>query len=132
MKQLIAVLSAVAVMAVAILGSQAANAQQRSVLSKTDISDTPGKEGVLLSVVIPPGLIGGKHYHPGDEFLYLVEGTLTIEIDDKPPVTLKPGETLHIPGKAIHRALNPNANAPARVLTFGVFQKGQPDTTPVK
>lgn len=86
----------------------------------------------MLSVFIPPGLAGGKHYHPGDEFLYLLEGALTIEIDGKAPVSLKPGETIHIPGKAIHRAFNPNANAPARVLTFGVFQKGQPDTTPVK
>lgn len=132
MKQLNTALSAVAIMAIAILGTAPAYAQQRSVLSKTDISDTPGKEGIMLSVVIPPALVGGKHYHPGDEFLYLVEGSLTIEIDGNAPVTLKPGETLHIPGKAIHRALNPSATAPARVLTFGVFQKGQPDTTPVK
>src|SRR4051812_36472490 len=112
MKQLIVTLSAVGVMSLAILGSQSANAQQRSVLSKTDISDTPGKEGVVLSVVIPPGLVGGKHYHPGDEFLYLVEGALTVEVDGKAPVNMKPGETVHIPGKAVHRALNPNANAP--------------------
>ena len=131
MKQLMAVL-AVAVLVAGVFASPTAKAQQRSVLSKTDISDTPGKEGVVLSVVIPAGLAGGKHYHPGDEFLYLVEGALTIEIDGKAPVTLKPGETLHIPSKAIHRALNPNANAAARVLTFGVFQKGEPDTTPVK
>ena len=132
MKQLNTALSAVAIIVIAVLGTAPAYAQQRSVLSKTDISDTPGKEGVMLSVVIPPALVGGKHYHPGDEFLYLVEGSLTIEIDGNAPVTLKPGETVHIPGKAIHRALNPNATAPARVLTFGVFQKGQPDTTPVK
>ena len=81
MKQLNTALSAAAVMVIAILGTAPAYAQQRSVLSKTDISDTPGKEGIVLSVVIPPGLVGGKHYHPGDEFLYLAEGSLTIEID---------------------------------------------------
>jgi quercetin dioxygenase-like cupin family protein len=132
MKHLIGMLSAVPIMSLAILGSQDVNAQQRTVLSRTDLSDTPDKEGVMLSVVIPPGLSGAKHFHPGDEFLYVVEGALTIEIDGKAPVSLMPGQTIHIPGKAIHRALNPNANAPARVLTFGVFQKGQPDTTPVK
>lgn len=129
MKRLIPVLLAATIIAV---GSTAANAQQRSLLSKTDISDTPGKEGLMLSVVIPAGLNGAKHFHPGDEFLYLVEGALTIEIDGKTPVTLQPGQTMHIPAKAIHRALNPNASTPARVLTFGVFQKGEADTTPVK
>lgn len=129
MKHLVALLFATTIVAAA---SGAATAQQRALLSKTDISDAPGKEGVVLSVRIPAGLAGGKHFHPGDEFLYLVEGALTIEIDGKPPVTLGPGDTLHIPANAVHRALNPNANVSARVLTFGVFQKGEADTTPVK
>jgi quercetin dioxygenase-like cupin family protein len=126
MKQLLTLLP------VLLLTSNVADAQTRTVLSRTDLSDVPNREGILLSVAIAPGLVGAKHTHPGDEFLYLVEGTLTIEIDGKAPVTVRPGETVHIPGNAIHRAVNPNPGVPARVLTFGVFQKGQPDTTPAR
>ena len=86
----------------------------------------------MLVVTIPAGLVGAKHFHPGDEFLYVLEGELTLETEGKAPVTLKPGETLHIPGKAIHQARNPSATTPAKVLTFGVFEKGLPDTTVVK
>ena len=119
-------------LALGVLGHQAALAQQRSVLSKTDLTESPGKEAVVLTVVGAPALVGGKHYHPGDEFLYLLEGTLIIDVEGQAPVTLKAGETYHVPPRAVHRASNPNPAAPFKVLTFGVFDKGQPDTTPVK
>ena len=86
----------------------------------------------MLAVDGKPGLVGKKHYHPGDEFLYVVEGTLTLEVDGKAPVTLKAGETLHIPARVAHQATNPSPSNPFKVVTFGVFEKGQPDTTIVR
>ena len=103
--------------------------QQRTVLSKTDLATAPGMEAIVLTVDGAPGLIGKKHYHPGDEFIYVTEGSLTLDVAGKGKVTLKKGETLHIPGRVVHQAINPSPAAPFKVVTFGIFKKGQPDTT---
>ena len=103
--------------------------QVRTILSKSDLDGCLGKEAVVLTVDGKPALVGKKHYHPGDEFLYVVEGSLTLEVEGKSPVTLKAGETLHIPARVVHQAKNPSATNPFKVVTFGVFEKGQPDTT---
>lgn len=105
--------------------------QVRTVLSKTDLAVAPGMETVVLTVDGAPGLVGKKHFHPGDEFIYLAEGTLTLDVAGKGEVTLKKGETLHIPGKVAHQAVNPSSDTPFKAVTFGIFEKGQPDTTVV-
>jgi quercetin dioxygenase-like cupin family protein len=103
--------------------------QVRTILSKTDLAGCLGKEAVVLTVDGKPALVGKKHYHPGDEFIYLAEGTLTLDVAGKGKVTLKKGETLHIPGRVVHQAINPDSGKPFKAVTFGVFEKGQPDTT---
>lgn len=105
--------------------------QQRTILSKTDLAKAPGMEAIVLTVDGAPGLVGKQHYHPGDEFIYLAEGTLTLDVAGKGKVTLKKGETLHIPGGVAHQATNPSPDAPFKAVTFGIFEKGQPDTTVV-
>lgn len=117
---------------IGMIENQVVFAQQRSVLSKTDLAGIEGKEAVVLTVEGAPGLVGGKHYHPGHEFVYVLEGSLTIEVEGNAPVTIKAGETFHIPAKVVHRGKNPSPTIPFKVLTFGVFEKGQPDTTPVQ
>jgi quercetin dioxygenase-like cupin family protein len=103
--------------------------QVRTILSKTDIDGCMGKEAVVLTVDGKPMLVGKKHYHPGDEFIYLTEGTLTLDVAGKGKVTLNKGELLHIPGRVVHQAINPDPDKPFKVVTFGIFEKGQPDTT---
>jgi quercetin dioxygenase-like cupin family protein len=103
--------------------------QVRTILSKTDLAVAPGMETVVLTVDGAPGLIGKKHFHPGDEFIYVTEGTLTLDVAGKGKVTLKKGETLHIPGRVVHQAVNPSSDTPFKAVTFGIFEKGQPDTT---
>ena len=105
--------------------------QQRTILSKTDLAVAPGTEAIVLTVDGAPGLIGKKHYHPGDEFIYLAEGTLTLDVAGKGMVTLRRGETLHSPGRVVHQAVNPSPDTPFKAVTFGIFEKGQPDTTVV-
>lgn len=111
----------------AVLGKK----QQRTILSKTDLAVAPGMEVIVLTVDGAPGLVGKKHYHPGDEFIYLAEGTLILDVAGKGKVALKKGETLHIPGRVAHQAINPSQSAAFKAVTFGVFEKGQPDTTVV-
>ena len=68
-------------------------AATRTGLLKTDLVGIEGKEAVMLTVEGGPGLIGGKHYHPGSEFAYVLEGSLVMEVEGKPPVTLKADDT---------------------------------------
>lgn len=103
--------------------------QVRTILTKADLEGCSGKEAVVLTVDGKPALVGKRHYHPGDEFIYLAEGTLTLDIEGRGKVTLNKGETIHIPGRVVHQAMNPDSGKPFKAVTFGVFEKGQPDTT---
>ena len=105
--------------------------QVRTILTKTDLVGCLGKQAIVLTVDGKPALVGKKHYHPGDEFIYLAEGTLTLDVAGKGKTTLKKGETIHIPGRVVHQAINPDSDKPFKAVTFGVFEKGQPDTTVV-
>jgi quercetin dioxygenase-like cupin family protein len=105
--------------------------QVRTILSRADLDGCLGKQAVVLTVDGKPMLVGKKHYHPGDEFIYLAEGTLTLDVAGRGKVTLKKGETIHIPGRVVHQAMNPDSEKPFKAVTFGVFEKGQPDTTVV-
>lgn len=106
--------------------------QVRTILARADLDGCLGKEAVALTVDGKPMLVGKWHYHPGDEFIYLAEGTLTLDIVGKGKVTLNQGETVHIPGRVVHQAMNPDSEKPFKAVTFGVFEKGQPDTTVVE
>lgn len=122
--------------ALGIVGTKALNAQQepmkRTVLLKTDLAGIKGKEGMLILVELAPGAATEMHYHPGDELAYLLEGTLSLEVKGKPPITFKPGDTFHQPPKQVHRAKNLNSTNPAKAIVFTIAEKGQPPTVPVK
>jgi len=122
--------------AVGMIGNQVLIAQQqpaqRTVLLKTDLAGIEGKEALVLTVAAAPGAVGGKHYHPGHELAYVLEGSLILEVEGKPPATFKAGETFHIPPKVVHSGKNASTTTPYKVLVFGLFEKGQPDTTPVQ
>ena len=56
-------------------------------LQRNDLS-IPGREIVQAIVEIAPGATAARHSHPGEEIIYVLEGTLVYEVDGKPPVTL--------------------------------------------
>jgi quercetin dioxygenase-like cupin family protein len=101
-------------------------------LLKVDIAGGSGQEASIFLVEIDPGGAVGKHYHPGDAFGYVLEGALTLEVDGKPPVTLKPGESGHVPPMQVHDDKNPSRTAPLKFLVFHVADKGQPLAVPVQ
>src|SRR5260370_5735244 len=78
-----------------------AQAQQpgvkRTDLQRHDLS-APGREAVQVRVDLASGVAFGKHTHPGEEIIYVLAGTLEYQIEDKPPMTLKAGDVLFIPG----------------------------------
>ena len=65
-------------------------AEKRTVLVTTDLADIPGYEVRIWRTDIGPGVVGAKHYHPGTECNYVVEGSLLLEKEGESPVNLKP------------------------------------------
>ena len=96
----------------------------RTELSENDIS-IPGWEAVQLRVDIDPGKIAPNHRHPGEEIIYVVEGTIEYQLEGKPPVTLKAGDVLFVPKGVIHSAKNVGQNNAAEIGTY-VVPKGKP------
>jgi quercetin dioxygenase-like cupin family protein len=121
--------------AVGVIGTHVLTAQPqpvtRTILQQQALEGTAGREVVMYVVELVPGGVAGRHYHPGPELLYVLEGALTLEHDGQSPVTLKAGESAHIPAKHIHNAKNASATWPSKVLVFLVGEKGQPLATPV-
>ena len=116
------------------LASEVAQAQQtgskRTDLQRNDLS-APGREVVQVRVDFDPGYTSPKHTHPGEEIVYVIEGTLVYEVDGKPPVTLRAGDVLFIPAGTIHAAKNIGSTNGAELATY-IVEKGKPLITPVK
>ncbi len=117
--------------AVLIVGSglalSIAGAQQgikRTDLQRQDLS-APGREVIQVRVDLAPGVAFGRHRHPGEEIIYVLEGSLQYEIDGKAPVTLKAGDVLFIPAGTIHAARNVGTDNAAELATY-VVEKGKP------
>jgi quercetin dioxygenase-like cupin family protein len=111
-----------------VLALHAARAQQQGIrrtdLQQHDLS-APGREVIQARVEFEPGVAFGKHRHPGEEIIYVLEGSLEYEVEGKPPVTLKAGDVLFIPAGAIHAAKNVGGGNAAELATY-VVEKGKP------
>jgi len=105
----------------------AAQGVKRIDLQKHDLS-TPGKEMVQARIDFDAHSAFGKHSHPGEEVIYVVEGSLEYQIEGEKPVTLKAGEVLFIPAGVVHSAKN-NTNAKASELATYIVEKGKPILT---
>ena len=128
-------LMALAVLIVASgLALHAAQAQQpgikRTDLQRYDLS-VPGREVVQVRVDFAPGAAFGRHRHPGEEIIYVIEGSLEYEVEGKPPVTLKAGDVLFIPAGAVHSARNPGSVTGREIATY-IVEKGKPILTLAK
>jgi quercetin dioxygenase-like cupin family protein len=117
----------VAALVVGGLALSMAAAQQgikRTDLQRHDLG-APGREAIQVRVDFAPGAAFGRHRHPGEEIIYVLEGSLQYEIDGKPPVTLKAGDVLFIPAGTIHAARNVGTDNGAELATY-VVEKGKP------
>jgi quercetin dioxygenase-like cupin family protein len=86
-------------------------------------------EGVTTTVEIPPGATSARHSHPGEDFGYLIEGTIVLQVDGKAPVTVHAGETFFTERGHIHNARNIGTTVARAVDTY-VIDKGKPGVTP--
>ena len=93
-------------------------------LQRHDLS-VPGREVVQVIVELEPGTTAPRHSHPGEEIIYVLEGTWEYTLDGKPPVVLKAGDVLFIPAGVIHSARNVGADRGAELATY-IVEKGKP------
>jgi quercetin dioxygenase-like cupin family protein len=98
-------------------------------LQRHDLS-APGREVIQARVEIDPGVTAAKHWHPGEEIIYVLEGLLEYQLEGKPPVTLKAGDVLFIPAGVVHSAKNVGSGNGAELATY-VVEKGKPLVTVV-
>jgi quercetin dioxygenase-like cupin family protein len=97
-----------------------------------DLAGLEGKQGALVAVEYAPGASDQKHYHPGQVFTYIVEGSLILEVEGEAPVTLNAGDAFYDRPKQVHNHRNASATVPAKFVAFFVEDKGQPRSVPVK
>jgi len=102
----------------------------RTDLQQHDLS-IPGLEVIQVRVELAPGVASPKHTHPGEEIIYVHEGSLEYEVEGKPPVTLKAGGVLFIPAGTVHAAKNVGSGSGAELATY-IVEKGNPLLTVVK
>ncbi len=99
-------------------------------LPQHDLS-APGREMVQVRVDFDARTVSPRHTHPGEEIIYVLEGTLDYEVEGKPPVTLKAGDVLFIPAGTAHAAKNVGHALAAELATY-IVEKGKPLLTLVK
>ena len=128
--QIAAMAALVASAILAPFGTQAQNGVTRTDLQRHDLS-APGREAIQVRVDLAPGVAFGKHTHPGEEIIYVLEGTLEYQLEDKPPVTLKAGDVLFIPAGTVHSARNTGSVTGSELATY-IVEKGKPLLTLVK
>ena len=110
----------------------AQEAKVTSLMSK-DLKDFPGKEGLLITVEYPPGATDPIHRHNAHAFVYVLEGSIVMQLKGGKEVTLTPGQTfyegpddVHIVGRSADKT------KPAKFVVFLIKEKGAPVLVPVK
>ena len=116
--------------AMAIVGTSVAVgvAQQQTGTKRTDLQrhdlSAPGREVIQVRVDFDPGYVAPRHTHPGEEIIYVIEGTLEYQIDGKPS-TVKSGDVLFVPAETVHSVKNIGTGHGAELATY-VVEKGKP------
>jgi quercetin dioxygenase-like cupin family protein len=110
----------------------AQEASVTSLLSK-DLTDFPGKEGLMIMVEYPPGSSDPIHRHNAHAFVYVLEGSVVMQLKGGKETTLGPGQTFYEGPDDVHVVgRNASSTKPAKFLVFLVKDKGAPVLVPVK
>lgn len=102
----------------------------RTDLQRHDLS-IAGRETVQARIDIAPGGLAPWHRHPGEEVIYIIEGTLEYQLEGQAPVTLKAGDVLFVPAGIAHMARNRTASNGAELATY-IVEKGKLLLVPAK
>jgi quercetin dioxygenase-like cupin family protein len=110
----------------------AAEAKVTPLFSK-DLKEFPGKEGSMITVEYPPGSVDPVHRHNAHAFVYVLEGSIVMQLKGEKEVTLKPGDTFYEGPDDVHTVgRNASKTEPAKFVVFLVKNKGAPVLVPEK
>jgi quercetin dioxygenase-like cupin family protein len=100
-------------------------------LMRQPLPEYPGKEGVLVEVEFAPGHVDAAHRHPGHVFVYVLEGSVEMQMEGGELHTLKPGDTFYENPKDTHPVgRNVSKTEPAKLLVFFVTEQNVPLVLP--
>jgi len=101
-------------------------------LMSKDLTELPGKEGLMITVDYPPGSTDPIHRHNAHAFVYVLEGSIVMQLKGGKEVTLTPGQTFYEGPDDVHIVgRNASSTKPAKFLVFLVKNKGAPVLVPV-
>ena len=114
-------------------GGAAAQEPAFATIMTKDLADTPGKEVVMFTVEFPPGWADPVHRHDAHGFIYVLEGSIVMQVKGGPEVTLTPGQGFYEGPIDIHTVgRNVSKTKPAKFLVVLIKKKGAPVLVPVK
>jgi len=120
------------VMCLAAAGIEADDAKVTPLMTK-DLTGIAGKEASMVTVVYAPGGSSLEHRHNAHTFVYVLEGSVVMQVKGGKEVTLGPGQTFYESPEDIHTvSKNASSTKPAKFLVFFVKDKGAPPTVPAK
>jgi quercetin dioxygenase-like cupin family protein len=123
------------ILVLACLMSYTLVAQEATVtqLLSKDLTKCPGKEGVIITVEYPPGHSDEIHRHNAHAFVYLLEGSIVMQVRGGKEMTLTPGQTFYEGPDDVHIVgRNASQTTPAKFVVFFVKDKGAPILVPAK
>lgn len=101
------------------------------VLMTKDLAGAPGKEALMLTVTYPPGAVEPMHRHDAQAFVYVIEGSVVMQVQGQAPDTLEAGDTFYEGNEDVHLVgRNASQARPARFVVFLVKEKGAPAVLP--
>jgi quercetin dioxygenase-like cupin family protein len=110
--------------------AQEANVTQ---LLLKDLTNLPGKEGLMIAVEYPPGSSDPIHRHNAHAFVYVLEGSIVMQVRGGKEVTLTPGQTFYEGPNDVHVVgRNASQTKPAKFIVFLVKEQGAPVLVPAK
>jgi quercetin dioxygenase-like cupin family protein len=111
---------------------QAQRTVSTPLLSK-DLPDFAGKEVVISTVEYPAGVASPPHRHDAHTFVYVLEGTVVMQVAGGQPMTLGPGQTFYENPSDVHAtSKNASATERAKILVFMIKDKGKPGSRPAQ
>ena len=102
-------------------------------LMTKELADIPGREALMVTVQYAPGQSSAVHRHNAHTFVYVLEGSVMMQVKGGAPVTLTPGQTFYEGPDDIHVvSRNASTTKPAKFLVLFVKMKGAPVSLPAQ
>lgn len=114
------------------LASSAAAQIRRTELVRAPLDRIEQGAGAVVRVELPPGGATDRHRHPGQEYVYVVSGSIVIEPDGAAPIALAAGQARVNPANEVHRVRNPSRRRAARVIVVALIPQGSPAVIPAE